>query len=170
MLFDYDVLKKTRVYHKGGHRYVVSPYDILWVNDRVYVTCYEDERQQIITPRLDKLADVQIEKEDAVPRPEGYDLGYYYTSCYKMYSGPEQEVTLRCNKSVMTKFADRFGMDPKCMPVSDDAFRATVTTCVGKTFFGWLAQYAGDIVIESPAEVRQQYRDHLMKAVNDHTD
>lgn len=165
-MIDYQVPTKERVPHRKGHTYVVSPYDLIWVIDRYYMIGYEDERSIIITPRVDHIMSVTITDEPIVPKPAEYNLGDYYTSVYKMFSGPEYDMVLECPNRLLSKMIDYFGMDFPCEKTGETHFRATVHACVGNTFFGWLTQYAGSIRIVAPAEVRELYLNHLAKAIS----
>ena len=91
----------------------------------------------IITPRVDHIRRVKVLDEDIRPQPKDFDISYYYSTVYKMYGGPEMDVTIECPNSLIGHFIDRFGTDFEAEPVGDSAFRATVHTCVGSTFFGW---------------------------------
>jgi predicted DNA-binding transcriptional regulator YafY len=144
---------------------VVSPYATIWSNDRYYLLAHEEERDIVITPRLDHIRKVKILTEDAIPAPKGFDIGYYYSSSYKMYSGPEEDVTIECENSLLGKFIDRFGMDFECIPVTDHSFQATVKACISSAFFGWLLQYAGKMRPVAPETAVTQYREQLMKAL-----
>ena len=165
-MIDYRVPDKAVVPHKDGKVYVVSPYATIWSNDRYYLLAYEAERNSIITPRLDHIRKVRILEEAIDPAPPNFDIGYYYSSSYKMYGGPEMEVTIECENSLLGKFIDRFGMDFECTPVSENCFQATVKACIGNTFFGWLLQYAGRMKLVSPQEAVDLYKEQLMKALS----
>lgn len=165
-MIDYRVPDKAVVPHRDGKVYVVSPYATIWSNDRYYLLAYEAERQCIITPRMDHIRKVRILEEAIDPAPANFDIGYYYSSSYKMYGGPEMEVTIECENSLLGKFIDRFGMDFECKPISEDSFQATVKACIGNTFFGWLLQYAGRMNLVAPQEAVDLYKEQLTKALS----
>lgn len=169
-MIDYRVPDKAVVPHRDDKKYEVSPYATLWVNDRYYLVAYEEERDRIITPRLDHIRKVKILYDNITPPPKDFDLGYYYSTIYKMYGGEEADVTIECENHLLGKFIDRFGTDFECLPVTDHSFQATVKTCVGNTFFGWLFQYAGEMKLTGPEEVITQYKKHLKQALKDTKD
>ena len=164
-LADYSVPDMQPTYHRDGKVYTVSPYAMVWNNDRYYLVAHEDERSIILTPRADRIKNIEILDEQIQPTPEGFDIGHYY-SLYKMYEGPEAEITLECQNTLISKFIDHFGADFQCLPVSENTFQATVQTEISPTFFGWLFQYAGDIKLLSPTGICKQYADHLRKVAN----
>ena len=165
-MIEYRVPDKAQVPHRGGKAYTVSPYAVLWVNDRYYLVAYEEKRDRIITPRLDHIRRVKVLDEEALPRPKGFDIGRYYSQVYKMYDGPEEDVTIECENELLGKFMDRFGTDFECVPTGDGAFRATVRTCVGNTFFGWLCQYGGRMAITAPEDAANRFAEHLRQTLS----
>ena len=166
-MIDYRVPDKAVVPHRDDKKYEVSPYATLWVNDRYYLVAYEEERDRIITPRLDHIRKVKILYDNITPPPKDFDLGYYYSTIYKMYGGEEADVTIECENHLLGKFIDRFGTDFECVPVTDHSFQATVRTCVGNTFFGWLFQYVGEMKLIGPEDVIAQYNMRLKTATKD---
>ena len=163
-MVDYSVPSMEPVPHRNGHVYTVSPYALIWSNDRYYLVAYEEERETILTPRVDHIQEIMVLDEPINPAPADFDIGYYYSTTYKMYMGPEQEVTLICDNSIIGKVIDRFGKNFECLPVSDQAFKAIVRASIGPTFFGWLFQYAGKMTLAGPPEVIMQYNNHKKQA------
>ena len=163
-MIDYQVPDKAVVPHRDDKTYEVSPYATIWCNDRYYLIAYEEEEERMITPRLDHIRKVKILDKPIVPAPKEFDLGAYYSSIYKMYGGEEMDVTIECENHLLSKFIDRFGMDFECVPVTDHSFEATVKTCLGNTFFGWLFQYAGEMTLKGPDDAVRAYKAQLKKA------
>ena len=162
---DYSVPDMEMVPHRNGHIYTVSPYAMIWSNDRYYLVAHEEERDAILTPRVDHIQDIKMLDEPIKPAPSNFDIGYYYSMTYKMYTGPEHQITLICDNSLIGKMIDRFGKGFECIPISGQAFKATVKASIGPTFFGWLFQYAGKMTLAGPPEVIDQYNKHRKKAM-----
>ena len=74
---------------------------------------------------------------------------------------PVTVVTLRCRNEHMKNVLDRFGEDIKTTIVDKDCFRAYVTVAPSSTFFGWVVQYKGGILIEGPSDVKRNYEEML---------
>lgn len=164
-MIDYSVPDMEPVLHRNGHVYTVSPYAMIWSNDRYYLIAHEEERDTILTPRVDHIQSIHVLDEPIRPIPADFNIGYYYSSTYKMYTGPEHEITLICDNSLIGKVIDRFGKSFECIPVSDHAFKATVRASIGPTFFGWIFQYAGKMTLAGPPEVLDEYNKHRKKAI-----
>ncbi len=99
-----------------------------------------------------------------VVRPEG---NVYTTEVFRMFSTDEAvEVTLLCDNCCMKSVVDKFGMKIRTRSVGEEQFRTTVKVCAGPTFYCWVFGAGGKIVIESPIETRNEYREMLQNALN----
>ena len=156
LMLEYFVFPE-KIQDRDGHINVVSPYALLWNNDRYYLVAYEEKRDTILTLRVDHIQDVIILDEPIKPVPDDFDIEQYYSTTNKMYSGPTQEVTLICDNSIVREIIDQFGQNFTCVPISERAFKAVVKTSISPAFFGWLFQYAGKITLQGPEEAVKQY-------------
>ena len=85
----------------------------------------------------------------------------------RMFSTDEAvDVTLLCDNCCMKSVVDKFGMKIKTRSVGEEQFRTTVKVCAGPTFYRWVFGAGGKIVIESPIETRNEYREMLQEALN----
>lgn len=159
-MVDYQIPSLEPVYHRDGYVYTVSPYAMVWNHERYYLIAHEEERDRILTPRIDRIKNVKVLDAPIKPKPDDFDIGQYYSLNYKMFSGPESDVTIICSNNLIDRFIDHFGKDFECIPVTDKTFQATVKTAISPTFFGWLFQYAGSMSLVGPSEVVEQYNKH----------
>ena len=98
---------------------------------------------------------------------KSYDVSKYTTEVFRMFSTDEAvDVTLLCDNCCMKSVVDKFGMKIKTRSVGEEQFRITVKVCAGPTFYRWVFGAGGKIVIESPIETRNEYREMLQKALN----
>ena len=105
--------------------------------------------------------------EKAMEKPDGYDVSKYTTEVFRMFSTDEPiDVTLRCENCVMKSVIDKFGMKIKTTSLDADTFRTMVKVCAGPTFYRWVFGACGKIVIESPAEVCNEYKQMLRMELN----
>lgn len=149
---------KEKVLKHDGEDYVASPYALLWNDDRYYVPCYSEKHQDTVKFRVDRMCDVRILDEEAFIDPE-FNAAEYSKKVLKMYDDnlPERTVTLRCLNEHMKNVLDRFGEDIKTTTVDAETFRARVTVVPSSTFFAWVVQYKGGVLIEKPVEVKRNY-------------
>ena len=62
----------------------------------------------------------------------------------------------------MSSVIDKFGKDVTSVPRNDSTCSVTATVMVSPVFYGWLAQFGSDIVIEKPASARAAFREYLL--------
>lgn len=159
---------RNRIMRNNGEIYTVSPYLTVWKNDRYYLVGWADNRAAIRSFRIDRMALPILLDEPAQPKPESFDPYFYYCTFTKMYSsGPEMDITLKCDDALMNNIIDRFGDDFIFNRADDTHFLATVHVNASDTFWGWLFEYAGRMKVEEPEDAKQLYRDRLEKALKE---
>ena len=164
LMFDYSP-KRRRVYKHSGRRYRLSPYALLYVQDRYYVLGWDEEKGRIITPKVDRITGMRILESQVTPPPEDFDLNRYRKKVFRMYTGDDAAVTLECEPDMMNAMVDRFGRDFPLEPLPDGRFRGLVTVSVSPTFFRWVFTYGGSIRIVGPGFVKRQYSEMLRAAL-----
>ena len=161
--YKYNV-NKERVKRHGGEIYTVSPYATVWNADRYYLLCWSDKHDKVIAFRIDRMGIPTITEEKAVPAPAGFNPKAYSESVFKMYTGEDAVVTLRCASDTVDHIIDRFGTQVRIKNISDESFDAVVSVSVSPTFYAWVFQYMGAIRIVGPEHVKQGYLEMIKAA------
>ena len=156
--------KREKILRHGGEVYINSPYALIWQEDRSYLVGYSDKHERVVSFRIDRMTIPKLLDEDAVKTP-GFDAAEYANTSIRMYSGEERRVTLRCQNERMKNLVDRFGTKFDIEEDTEDTFIAHVTVQISPTFYGWLTQYGDSIGIVSPEDVKEGYRELLIKAL-----
>ena len=103
-----------------------------------------------------KLA-VADEKREGEEHFRNFDMALYSKKTFGMYSGRDENVTLRCKNQMADPIIDRFGQDVLMRPVAgEEAFDVTVKVAVSPVFLTWVMNFGGDIKIISPDYVIDQ--------------
>jgi predicted DNA-binding transcriptional regulator YafY len=162
--------KKELLPRKEGKRYKVSPWSLIWQDERYYLAAYDEERDSIRHYRVDKMADIEILQENRIGQAqyEKVDLASYTNKTFGMYGGKEELVTLQFPESLVGVVIDRFGKDISIRK-DGDKVRARVNVNVSNQFYGWLMGIGKDIEIVSPADIRQEYSDKLQEIWKQYT-
>lgn len=162
--------KKELLPRKEGKVYRVSPWSLIWQDERYYLAAFDEERESIRHYRVDKMADISIQKEKRIGQEqyEKIDLASYANKTFGMYGGKESMVTLQFTEGLVGVVIDRFGKDIS-LRKDEDKVRARVKVNVSDQFFGWLMGIGKDIEIVSPAEIRQEYADKLQEIWKQYT-
>lgn len=158
-------IKKERVLHHGGEKYIFSPYSLVWDGDYYYVVGYSDKYKSIGSHRVDRIAkNPEILDEPAIPQPVGFDVCKYIKTTFRMYNAPRVEVELLCDNSVMDAIIDRFGPNVQTYAGDLQNFRVIEEIAVGKVFFNWIFGFEGKVRIKGPEHVKEQYKQMIMSA------
>ena len=164
-MMEYNI-KKERVLHNGGEKYIFSPYSLVWDGDYYYVIGYSDKYQKIGSHRVDRIAESpEILDEVIVPQPIGFSISKYIKTTFRMYDAPRSEVELLCDNSVMDAIIDRFGPEVQTYAGDRQNFRVIEEIAVGKVFFNWVFGFEGKVRIKGPESVKEQYRQMVESAV-----
>lgn len=153
---------------RSGEPYVLSPYAMLYNEDKYYALGYSEKHQKVITFRVDRMRTPEILETPIIPAPADFDPVDYIVNVFSMYDGDTCDVVLRCKNHLMNYVVDRFGTEFSSEQVDEKSFQATVEVSVSKTFFAWVFQFTGEMEIVAPQEVWQQYQEMLTAAQENH--
>ena len=154
---------KERVGRRGGKRYAVSPWALMWDDENYYLIAYDPEAGHIKHYRVDKMGSISQTDE---PRQgsEAFarlDMAAYSNSHFGMFSGDVQPVRLRFENALAGPVIDRFGADVSLIPLDDDHFSVTVNAAVNVQFFGWLSGFGPRAKILAPASAAEAMGEHV---------
>ena len=158
--FDYTPSKK-KVHRHDGDLYVVSPYAMLWNNDLYYMVGYSDAKGIVATYRVDRIDNLTVTEERAVPKPRGFDISDYFGQTFSMLGGEERQVSLLCENELMGSIIDRFGVNVPTEVVDEEHFKVTTTISLSNTFYGWVFASGGKMRILSPPRAVNQFNELL---------
>lgn len=169
------VLGAGAVPKRGGMKYILHPYTLVWDNGFYYCVgtrpeqSAQGEETKLYHFRVDRMKNVQVaDDKELISPPEGFNVAKYIDSTFSMYgSDKEETVQLRFHKKLLNQFFDKFDQSINVMRDSKDPdfLIANVNIHVSPTFFSWVSQYAGEFTIEGPQKIRKQYHEHLRKAL-----
>ena len=156
LYYEYDG-QKNRVLRNNGERYQFSPYGMTWEDGRYYIIGYSLKHNKIVTFRVDRMSSVEVTDNRCIPQPDNFSIAEYAKKVIHMYDDENVTVTLKCKNEVMKSVIDRFGIDVYTEPSTKGYFKAVVEVSASRTFFGWVFQFAGDIKIAKPANVKNSF-------------
>ena len=157
--FGYDA-KKEKQYHHDGQAVSVSPYDLVWDNEYYYLVAYDSADQKIKHYRIDRMERIKVlekEKREGAKEYKDADVRSYSKRMFSMFSGEEQQVTLRFAERLANVVIDRFGKDVILAPDGEGFFRVSVTVFCSPQFFAWLFGLGSGVQILAPETVKKDY-------------
>ncbi|MBR3200421.1 MAG: WYL domain-containing protein [Mogibacterium sp.] len=157
--FDWN-LKKEMEPRYDGKWYRLSPWALMWDDEKYYLVAYDSKHETIIHYRVDKMTQIGIldEKREGHEAFRKFNIAHYTNTLFGMFAGDETKVTIEAENRLVSVFIDRFGKDIIIAPVDEDHFRTTVTVAVSKQFFGWVMGIDGDVRVVAPDNVVKQIK------------
>lgn len=157
--FDWN-LKKEMEPRYDGKWYRLSPWALMWDDEKYYLVAYDSKHETIIHYRVDKMTHIGIldEKREGHEAFRKFNIAHYTNTLFGMFAGDETKVTIEAENRLVSVFIDRFGKDIIIAPVDEDHFRTTVTVAVSKQFFGWIMGIDGDVRVVAPDNVVKQIK------------
>ena len=159
--FDWN-LDKEMVPRYDGRIYRMSPWALMWDDEKYYLVAYDSKHEDIIHYRVDKMMRISVIDETREGRDafREFNIAHYTNTLFGMYAGDETKVTIEAANDMIGVFIDRFGKDIIVAPIDDEHFRTTITVAVSPQFFGWIISLGTGVRIVAPQPVVEQ-----MKAV-----
>ena len=167
---EWTVRKKMELRH-GGAFYTASPLSLIWDDENYYLVAYDEKAGKVKHYRVDKMRSMEFleEKRSAEALAEKVDPVLFGKKTFGMFGGTDIQVRLVCKNELAGVVLDRFGSDIWMIPKDEAHFSASVTVTVSPQFFGWLTAIGPDMVLESPAEVKEQYQEYLKHVLENYT-
>ena len=157
--------KKEKILRNDGEVYILSPYVLYWNEDYYYVLGYSDKRERVTAFRIDRMKTPTIMDDDAVPKPEGFDVSAYSNKVFRLFSGEETTVELECDTVLMKYVIDRFGLDVETEELSEDKSRVKVSVELSPTFYVWVFQFCGKICIINPQSAVDRFKNMIQMQI-----
>lgn len=139
--------------------FIVSPYALIWNDDRYYLVSNNSKYDNLMHTRLDRMGKVTILEEKVrsfteVSEYKGtFDAADYACKHLNMFTGSVKNIELRCSNAIIDDILDRFGCDiPLCMD-GEGYFIIRVKTAVSRGLVSWILQYGADIEVRSPKDL-----------------
>ncbi len=163
LYYKYDVKKEPKLRNEGKP-FVFSPHKLVWNGDFYYMVGVFDNGKRIGTFRLDRIMRrPEILEEDALPFPADFDFEKHLQTSFRMYGTKYTTVDLICSNDVMDAILDKFGKDVTTYCYDMENFRAEVDVVPSSVFYSWVFGFGGDVVINGPADVKEEYRQMVQK-------
>lgn len=136
--------------------YTLSPYEMVYMNERYYLICVPDHDPHTRLYRIDRMKDIQILDEprsEAVARQEARNAVYAYV-------GAPERIVMYCDLIILDDVIDRFGTDIQLRERDENTFTASFSAPPRGIKF-WALQYLSYVEIIEPAWLREEIIDSI---------
>ncbi|MEE0858262.1 MAG: WYL domain-containing protein [Acutalibacteraceae bacterium] len=158
--------KVTERPKRDGKLYEVSPWCMIWNDEKYYLVAYDSKQKKIKHFRVDKIRNVSVlnTKRDGEDDFDNFDASTYTKRTFGMFGGDcLEEVTLRIDNKLIGVIIDRFGEDYRIIRADSARSDIVVSVYTSQQFFGWLFGLGEGVTLISPENVVKQYKKSLKK-------
>lgn len=142
---------KEKVY-KREERYVMDPIALVFLEDNYYLCCYYRKHHGIANYRVDRMENVIIENNNICEAAEiqHNNMSEYTAQAFRMFGNEKTDkITLRFKNELIGTMFDKFGEELKITRIDTETCQATVQVQISPTFWGWIFQFNGRLVLEA---------------------
>lgn len=159
---DWTVSKELKP-RKNGQWYEVSPYALIWAEERYYLVGYSAQDSEIRHYRVDKIGKVELtnEKREGMENPANFDVAAYSNKVFGMYGGEAESVTIAFPEKLIGVFIDRFGKEIDIRKREEGYLSVRTSIVPSGQFYGWICGLGKNVKILAPEKVREGYCSYL---------
>lgn len=149
-----------RVTFSSGNRVTVSPYALVWSNDKYYMVGNSRKYDAINNYRIDRMKGIEIVCETPKPSKTAitseipFDVPEYLKKSIDIFYGKQDVLELICKKDFLEAIIDKFGTGITLYNHSDDKILAIIDIYVCDALVEWVLQYSDKIYVKSPASLK----------------
>ena len=159
--YKYVITSGKPTLNKQRH-FTISPYALVWANDKYYLVGNYDKYDNLSNYRLDKMKMINITDKNARPYSDiagensVFDTTEYVRKNIMMYNGEETEIELICDNSLLDVMIERFGVDAVAVDEGEEKFSLKTTVFFSDGLIDWLFQYCDRVKIVSPQRLKEK--------------
>lgn len=166
--YDLDISGALVPKRKNGkiREYTGSPYEMLCKKNCHYIIINMDPFNDLANYRVDLIKYLEVLEEEAKPVTEiwGYSKGFnseeHAKKCFKMFVGPESNITLEIDKSRWKCINEELGLRVKVVENDQDQDTCLVsfTGNLGEGLIRWILQMGDEARVVAPKSLVEEMR------------
>ncbi|HEX3038383.1 MAG TPA: WYL domain-containing transcriptional regulator [Oscillospiraceae bacterium] len=165
--YHHRIISGDQLQFDDGREFVISPYALIWSNDKYYLAGNYDKYNTVGNYRIDRMKHITITDEDARPfnevsnYVEYFDVSDYLKKSFNMYNGEQEQIELCCANSILETIVDKFGSNLSFARSDDEHFCVQANVCISDGLIEWLMQYGDRVVVNKPDTLRERLIDKI---------
>lgn len=142
----------------------VSPYALVWADDRYYLICNYEKYDNLMHLRLDRIKRCEICDENfrhfslVSQYKDEFDIADYVEKSFNMFGGERAEVTFKCDISALEQMLDRFGKDIFVRSFDDSHFIFSSNVLISDGLVSWALSLGEKLEVLKPADLREKIK------------
>ncbi len=143
-----------------GKPFELSPYALLWENDRYYLVGNYHKYENLSHYRVDRMKRVEILGADARSFEEvstyrgTFNTADYVKRNFNMFGGHMITAKLLCEKRAFEILLDKFGQDIAVKKMPEERYSVVIRANFSEGLIEWLIQFGDMIEVLHPPELR----------------
>ena len=152
-----------RMLRRNGKSYAITPCELVWDDEYYYLIGYDGEEDVIKNFRVDKMERPEVSALPAEKnaKTERFDVAKYMSSTFRMFNGPEEDVALLFDNSLIGLVVDRFGENCRVSKHDENSFELHVRAKISPQFFAFLFGCGGKVRVLSPESLKKEYSERV---------
>ncbi len=149
--------------------FVISPYALLWLDDRYYLIGNNEKYENLMHLRVDRMKSVQIINERVRPFEEVsdyknfFDAADYASKLSNAFGGEVEPIEITCKNEMLEAVLDRFGEEISIREQNETCFTFKTTAAISDGLVADIIKFGSSIEVKKPKHLRQM----VAKAVSD---
>lgn len=145
-----------------GTEYQISPYALIWRQDRYYLIGNFERYKTLSYYRLDRVRSLRLLDEPIVPMEEllgpnaDIQMKEYINRNLNNYGGKQTRILLRVDADMTDLLVDTFGSDFRIEKVVENTMIVSATVSDGWGLNAWLLQHGDCVQILKPESTRRE--------------
>ena len=141
--------------------FTVSPYALLWEDDRYYLIGNNEKYDNLMHLRLDRIKSAEITDrparsfEEVSEYKNTFDVADYARKISNAFGGQTETVELKCKNEMLEQMFDRFGDDIAIRPALDGYFTFKVRVAQSEGLIADIIAFGKSVEVVRPAELRE---------------
>lgn len=141
---------------RDANPYIVSPYFLVYAEDRYFLIADHPVREGLAHYRLDRMMEARILEDPVAPRETSFDSSADTISAFPLPSAELRWVRLAFDRSLIGAMIDCFGSQVPMAQLSERTWALYAPIPINNPFFGWVFQFGGGVHILEPDDVRER--------------
>lgn len=147
-----------------GKQYIISPYEILSVNNHYYLIGYNNKyKNRLSTYRIDRMRIIKTTTHHFKEIREQFDMNVEVNKMMNMYSSDKRDtLQIECEYKALREVVSRFGNDIKANKLIDDKYLITINdVSISEGLIGWLFMMQSQIKVVTPVSLREDMKSRI---------
>lgn len=152
--------------------FTVSPYALLWEDDRYYLIGNNEKYDNLMHLRLDRIKSAEITNrparsfEEVSEYKNTFDVADYARKISNAFGGKTETVEIKCKNEMLEQMFDRFGDDIRIRPADEQWFSFKVRVAQSEGLVADIIAFGDAVEVLRPAELRESVKQTIERIYN----